>query len=109
MTQVVAVIRLSAWTRGNLKGTTDFRNESIEGGSSNNLACHVGATAVRTNASTQFRDTSRAGLKARDTVEVKGARQTDASVSHRAWNARNSVDQTAWTSVNANVARSSSH
>jgi Domain of unknown function (DUF5666) len=46
----------------------------------NNLSFHVGATTVRTNASTQFKDTTCGALKAGDTVEVKGAKQADASV-----------------------------
>lgn len=46
----------------------------------NSLAFAVGTTKVKTNASTQFKDTSCAALKTGDSVEVKGARQTDASV-----------------------------
>jgi hypothetical protein len=46
----------------------------------NTLAFAVGATKVKTNGSTEFKDTSCAALKAGDSVEVKGSRQTDASV-----------------------------
>ena len=44
------------------------------------LSFRVGSTLVRTNASTQFKDTSCAALKAGDSVEVKGSRQADAAV-----------------------------
>jgi len=45
-----------------------------------NLSFRVSSTLVKTNASTQFKDTACASLKAGDAVEVKGARQTDNSV-----------------------------
>jgi len=44
------------------------------------LSFRVGATLVKTNASTQFKDAACASLKAGDSVEVKGTRQTDSSV-----------------------------
>lgn len=44
------------------------------------LSFKVGSTLVKTNASTEFRNTSCASLKVGDSVEVKGARQSDASV-----------------------------
>src|SRR5262249_49778204 len=61
-------------------------NGSIAAGSlagacaSNSLSFRVGSTLVRTNASTQFKDTSCASLKAGDSVEVKGSRQADAAI-----------------------------
>jgi hypothetical protein len=45
-----------------------------------NLSFRVGTTLVKTNASTQFKDAACGSLKAGDSVEVKGARQTDNSV-----------------------------
>src|SRR5262249_50193169 len=45
-----------------------------------NLSFRVGATTVRTNASTRFEDTTCAALKAGDRVEVKGVKQADASI-----------------------------
>jgi hypothetical protein len=39
-----------------------------------------GTTMVRTNAATEFKDTTCAALKVGDSVEVKGSRQTDSSV-----------------------------
>jgi hypothetical protein len=45
-----------------------------------NLSFRVGSTLVKTNASTQFKDAACASLKAGDSVEVKGAQQTDNSV-----------------------------
>jgi hypothetical protein len=45
-----------------------------------NLSFGVGSTPVKTNASTKFKDAACASLKAGDSVEVKGARQTDHSV-----------------------------
>ena len=45
-----------------------------------NLSFRVASTLVKTNASTQFKDAACASLKAGDSVEVKGARQTDNSV-----------------------------
>jgi hypothetical protein len=47
---------------------------------SNSLSFRVGSTLVHTGASTQFKDTSCAALKAGDSVEVKGSRQADAAV-----------------------------
>ena len=47
---------------------------------SNSLSFRIGSTLVRTSASTQFKDTSCAALKAGDSVEVKGSRQADAAV-----------------------------
>src|SRR5262249_60666304 len=47
---------------------------------SNSLSFRIGSTLVRTNASTQFKDTSCAALKAGDSVEVKGSRQADSAV-----------------------------
>jgi hypothetical protein len=44
------------------------------------LSFKVGSTTVRTNAATEFKDVSCASLKPGDSVEVKGARQSDASV-----------------------------
>ena len=49
-------------------------------GTSANLSFRVGSTLVKTNASTQFKDAACASLKVADSVEVKGARQTDNSV-----------------------------
>ena len=46
----------------------------------NTLAFKVGTALVKTNGSTQFKDTSCASLKAGDSVEVNGARQSDSSV-----------------------------
>ena len=40
----------------------------------------VGTTTIRTNQSTQFEDTTCGGLKAGDTVEINGTKQTDGSV-----------------------------
>ena len=45
-----------------------------------NLSFRVGSTLVKTNASTQFKDAACASLKVGDSVEAKGARQTDNSV-----------------------------
>ena len=45
-----------------------------------NLSFRVSSTLVKTNASTQFKDAACASLKVGDSVEVKGARQTDNSV-----------------------------
>jgi len=45
-----------------------------------NLSFRVGSTLVKTNAATQFKDAACASLKAGDSVDVKGARQTDSSV-----------------------------
>lgn len=45
-----------------------------------NLSFRVSSTLVKTNAATQFKDAACASLKAGDSVEVKGARQTDSSV-----------------------------
>ena len=47
---------------------------------SHSLSFKIGSTTVRTNAATEFKDVSCASLKAGDSVEVKGARQSDASV-----------------------------
>ncbi len=44
------------------------------------LSFSIGATKVTTNASTQFKDVACTSLKSGDSVEVKGARQPDASV-----------------------------
>jgi hypothetical protein len=46
----------------------------------NTLAFKVGTTTVKTNATTQFKDTTCAALKAGDSVEAKGTKQADASV-----------------------------
>lgn len=46
----------------------------------NTLSFKVGTTLVKTNMATQFKDTSCGSLKAGDAVEVRGARQADASV-----------------------------
>jgi hypothetical protein len=46
----------------------------------NSLSFKIGSTLVRSNAATQFKDTACTALKAGDSVEVKGVRQTDASV-----------------------------
>jgi len=46
----------------------------------NSLSFIVADTAVRTNASTEFKDTSCASLKAGDRVEVHGVRQPDSAV-----------------------------
>jgi len=48
--------------------------------SANSLSFRVGSTTVKTNAATEFKDVSCASLKAGDSVEVKGTRQSDASV-----------------------------
>ena len=47
---------------------------------SNSLSFRINSTQVKTDASTQFKDTSCASLKAGDSVEVKGSRQADGSV-----------------------------
>jgi len=44
------------------------------------LSFRIGSTQVKTNAATQFKDTTCSSLKAGDAVEVKGARQSDASI-----------------------------
>ena len=46
----------------------------------NSLSFRIGTTVVRSNAATRFEDTSCTALKVGDSVEVKGTRQTDASV-----------------------------
>src|SRR4029079_18814672 len=46
----------------------------------NTLAFKIGTTMVRTNGTTQFKETSCASLKAGDSVEAKGARQSDSSL-----------------------------
>jgi cytochrome c-type biogenesis protein CcmE len=47
---------------------------------SHSLSFKVGTTMVKTNAATRFKDTACASLRAGDSVEVKGTRQTDGSV-----------------------------
>jgi len=44
------------------------------------LSFRVSSTAVKTNSATRFKDTPCASLKAGDSVEVRGARQSDQSV-----------------------------
>ena len=62
-----------------LKGT--IATGSLTGScASNTLAFKIGTTAVKTNSSTEFKDASCSSLKAGDSVEVRGKRQTDASV-----------------------------
>jgi len=62
-----------------LKGKIDAG--SLGGGcTTNNLSFKVAGTLTKTNASTQFKDTQCSALKAGDSVEVKGTRQTDGSV-----------------------------
>jgi len=46
----------------------------------NSLSFRIGTTVVRSNAATRFEDVTCTALKAGDSVEVKGTRQTDASV-----------------------------
>lgn len=50
------------------------------GGTCPNLSFTVGGTAVRTNGSTQFKDTTCGALRSGTSVEVKGARQSDRSI-----------------------------
>lgn len=50
------------------------------GGTCPALTFTVGGTTVHTSASTQFKDTACSGLKAGNTVEVKGTRQADNSI-----------------------------
>jgi hypothetical protein len=61
-----------------LKGT--IAAGSITGScAANTLAFKVGTTPVKTNAATQFKDTSCTALAAGSSVEVKGTRQADGS------------------------------
>jgi len=61
---------------------------------SHSLSFKIGSTTVRTNAATEFKDVSCASLKAGDSVEVKGARQSDASVMASPSRASTSFEQT---------------
>jgi hypothetical protein len=62
-----------------LKGT--IAAGSLAGScATNSLGFKIGTTSIKTNAATQFKDATCAALKAGDQVEVKGTRQTDASV-----------------------------
>ena len=62
-----------------LKGA--IANGSLAGScAASSLSFRIGSTIVRSNAATRFKDISCTALKAGDSVEVKGTRQTDASV-----------------------------
>jgi hypothetical protein len=61
-----------------VKGTID--TGSLAGACGSTLSFKVNGTLVKTTASTQFKDVQCSSLKAGDSVEVKGTRNTDGSI-----------------------------